>query len=286
MNTISTIKFPGDTVAREIVDKVARTNIGELTNLSTAEQSNLVAAINELKTIITNNSAKAVFIDLSATTCQYTLEQITNFINDSQIVIGKAQGLYLSLIDINSDRAVFIALTDELFDFITLFKYKVFADQSIGHEWVTLPKISVPQAEDKGKYLVALEDGQVDWISLNIGNETTPGLVAPLSSTEEMTNPVGIDEYGHLWVASTKVEIDSSLTQENMAADAAAVGNALADLQKNKVTNINLTNWDSGDFTTTLSNGMILNFKVTFDENNLPIAIQDEQGVITNITWN
>lgn len=84
MSTMSTIKFPGDATAREIVDKLSRTNIGNLSTLNTTDKNNLVAAINELAQRIDSGdiggdddaAAKAVFIDLSGDTCIYTLEEL------------------------------------------------------------------------------------------------------------------------------------------------------------------------------------------------------------------
>ena len=58
MSTMSTIKFPGDTTAREIVDKLARSYIGDVTSLNTSEKSNLVAALNEV-----SNSSSKVEVD-------------------------------------------------------------------------------------------------------------------------------------------------------------------------------------------------------------------------------
>jgi hypothetical protein len=79
---MSTIKFPGDSIAREIVDKLARTNMGDLNSLTTTDKANIVAAINELEHKISTgdiggeDAAKAVFIDLNEDVCTYTLAEL------------------------------------------------------------------------------------------------------------------------------------------------------------------------------------------------------------------
>jgi hypothetical protein len=72
-----------------------------------------------------------------------------------------------------------------------------------------------------------------------------------------------------------------------MPADAEAVGNAINSIANiSKVVDIDLSNWDAGTFSTTLLNGAVINFTVEFDtNNNIPIAITDDNGITTTITW-
>ena len=93
---------------------------------------------------------------------------------------------------------------------------------------------SIPEhsSTDKGKYLTPNDSNDLVWISLPAANGSELGLVKPTFKTENMTNPVGVDENGSLWVEATSVTLDTTLTQEGFAADAKAVGDKILALQQ------------------------------------------------------
>lgn len=83
------------------------------------------------------------------------------------------------------------------------------------------------QASDAGKYLTPNSENKLEWKQFPIATEEIRGVIQPHSKTEDMTNPVGIDSEGRLWVAATEVKVDSTLTKEGQAADAKATGEAI-----------------------------------------------------------
>lgn len=258
MSTMSTIKFPGDSVAREIVDKLARTYIGDLNALTTTEQADLVAAINEVKLLSEIGSgggeegnAKAIFIDLSGDICDYTLAQLQTFVNEQQIIIGTVGSIQIPFIDIDANRALF-SVTFEAVERFVMIEYSINSDQTISENRFTFPKIPVPSKSDTGKFLQVQDSNSVDWV-----------------------------------VSSATVEVDKTLSLPGVPADAASVGNALNTISNiSKVTEINLSSWDDGEFSVTLLNGAVINFTVQFDETTgAPSSITDDNGLTTIITW-
>ena len=259
MSTMSTIKFPGDTVAREIVDKLARVNIGNLNALNTEDKISLVAAINELSRRIDagdiggddeESAAKADFIDLGEEICPYTLEELQTFVDEQRILIGVWGGIHLPLIQISSERALFSASFEGLGSF-QMMEGIVFADQSMDWNLYSYPKVPVPDDDEAGFFLQADNNYNARWVK-----------------------------------SSATVEVDKTLSLPNTAAAAESVGNALSAISNiSKVTNIDLSEWDNGSFSTTLLNGAVINFTVTFNANKIPTAITDDNGVTTTIVW-
>jgi hypothetical protein len=88
------------------------------------------------------------------------------------------------------------------------------------------------------------------------------------------------------WIsANTGLKLDSTLSKIGEAAEAAAVGTAIANLKNNtKVTAINFTKWDEGKFFVHLADETILEFFVDF-ENGIPISITDSEDTTTVIYW-
>ena len=88
------------------------------------------------------------------------------------------------------------------------------------------------------------------------------------------------------WVsANTGIKLDSSLSNVGEAAEAAAVGAAIANLKNNtKVTAIDFSQWDSGHLYVYLADESILEFLITFKDG-VPTAITDNENTTTNIYW-
>lgn len=87
--------------------------------------------------------------------------------------------------------------------------------------------IPATEATDAGKYLTPNSDNELEWKQFPIATEEVRGVIQPHAKTEAMTNPVGIDELGRLWVAATEIKVDTTLAQEGYAADAKATGDAI-----------------------------------------------------------
>lgn len=93
---------------------------------------------------------------------------------------------------------------------------------------------------------------------------------------------------GGKWVsANTGLKIDPSLSNIGEAAEAAAVGAAIANLRNNtKVTSINFAKWDDeGVFFVELADATLLKFSVTFNDSGVPISITDSENTTTTIYW-
>lgn len=73
---MKTIRFPGDSEAREVYDEKARYYIGNLNNLNTSEKSSIVDAINEVVENLENGSGNEV--DLSGYVTRDELPTIVN----------------------------------------------------------------------------------------------------------------------------------------------------------------------------------------------------------------
>lgn len=67
MAIMKTIRFPGDTEAREIYDEKARNSIGDLSELNTTDKKNIVSAINE----VVSNSGGVDTSEVNAIIAEY-----------------------------------------------------------------------------------------------------------------------------------------------------------------------------------------------------------------------
>lgn len=92
---------------------------------------------------------------------------------------------------------------------------------------------------------------------------------------------------GGKWInANTGLKLDASLSNIGEAAEAAAVGAAIANLRNNtKVTSINFAKWDEGVFFVELADATLLEFSVTFDDSGIPVSITDSENTTTTIYW-
>lgn len=89
------------------------------------------------------------------------------------------------------------------------------------------------------------------------------------------------------WIsANTGLKLDSTLSKIGEAAEAAAVGAAIANLKNNtKVTAINFSKWsEEGKFFVHLADETVLEFSVAF-ENGIPVSITDSEDTTTVIYW-
>lgn len=87
--------------------------------------------------------------------------------------------------------------------------------------------VPAPTESDIGKTLAVDAAYSVAW-------QTPSGGVNPVQKTEDMTQSVGVDESGGLWTTpggGNALDIDATLAESGKAADAKAVGDALANKQ-------------------------------------------------------
>lgn len=123
--------------------------------------------------------------------------------------------------------------------------------------------VGVPAGGAAGQMLVKKSgtDYDTEWenvpesakaYELPVASSTVLGGVKPVPKTTEMTESVGVDEFGHLWV------LPRTVAEE--AEDA-------------KTTGINFTNWESGGFVVTMSDGTNHNGTVTFDSEGKPTSV-------------
>lgn len=269
MSTMSTIKFPGDSVAREIVDKLSRTNIGDLNELCTEDKASLVAAINEVanKTpVIDVESTNCIMLNLNNDICEYSIEELNQFYNENKNIVGKytlkifgvtIADLSCKLVYIDDTYAQFTAICDVSTNYwlgqnaaFALISVAISEDQSITSKNHLIPKVPLAYDDDIGYFLQATSEG-LQWVE-----------------------------------SSGTVEVDTSLSISGMAADAKAVGNAINSISDmSKVVSVDMSQWDNNNFSVTLLNGATIQFNVEFNEQGEPISITDDNGLTTTITW-
>jgi hypothetical protein len=88
------------------------------------------------------------------------------------------------------------------------------------------------------------------------------------------------------WVnANTGFKLDSTLSKIGEAAEAAAVGTAIANLKNNtKVIAIDFSKWDENKFFVHLADETLLEFSVAFKDG-IPVSITDSEDTTTVIYW-
>ena len=88
---------------------------------------------------------------------------------------------------------------------------------------------------------------------------------------------------------SGNIETDTTLSKPGVPADAAATGTMIENLQKlydeSKITDIDFSSWESGEFIITYIDNESVIFQVEFDEQNQPTKITDDSGNIVTVHW-
>ena len=95
---------------------------------------------------------------------------------------------------------------------------------------------------------------------LNIPTATgdAPGVVKPVSKTDEMTQPVGVDENGALFTVSSDVSVDDTLTVPGAAADAKATGDQIRSLSNEIASKAEKAGWTPDKYIGTDAEGNLV----------------------------
>ena len=99
------------------------------------------------------------------------------------------------------------------------------------------------------------------YISIPTATNDAPGVVKPVSKTDEMTQPVGVDENGALFTVppgGSSVSVDDTLTISGAAADAKATGDQIRALSKSIATKAEKAGWNPDKYIGTDAEGNLV----------------------------
>lgn len=210
MPDISLIQVDG--VEYEIRDAIARGLIGDLSTLSTTEQADLVAALNEIATQIAGLSG-ITYVESTDTS---NLVSIRDMESGTYVFYGKFKPYAAATSTLTFSSKLLVNIVKRTADTQVMVFYPV-------NNCVQYLKVTDDTYERKNLYLNDLMDA-VDTLETSVGDLTA------LTTTDQTSLVAAINEAVAKIDSIPTVTIDATLTQEGQAADAKAVGDMLGDI--------------------------------------------------------
>lgn len=227
-------KIRVDEVDYDIKDAIARGLIGDLSTLSTTEKADLVAALNEIAAQIAGLGG-ITYVESTDTS---NLVSIRDLESGTYVFYGKFKPYAGSTATLTFSSKLLVNVVKQSSASQVMVFYPV-------NNCVQYLKVTDDTYERKNVYLNDLMD---DVAAL----ETAVGDVTTLATTETTSLVEAINELAAKIDGPTAEEVAAALPQ---------------------TTALDFTNWDSGSFTETLSDGSQVAYAVTFDESGNPASI-------------